>query len=214
MKTYPLVFAAALASTVALAQVQVQTGDKAVNVGAGGDINVKKGGKSVKVKTTGTTTTVEGTTASGETKTLDVQTGAGTTTVKSGDKAVQVNTGGGATTVTDSKGNTITVDDTGTGPVPTLADGVWTVTGQGRSGTHACGANEEVRISGQGHHLTLTGPCKKVQVSGQSNNVTTDTAEVIQVSGMSNQVSWKAGAGGKKPKVSLSGMGNSAPQLK
>ncbi|MCC6333742.1 MAG: DUF3060 domain-containing protein [Myxococcales bacterium] len=196
MKTHHFVFAAALASTVALAQVQVQTGDKTVNVGAGGDLNVKKGGKSVKVKTTGTTTTVEGTTASGETKTLDVQ------------------TGGGATTVTDSQGSTVTVDDTGTGPVPTLANGVWTVTGQGRSGTHACGANEEVRISGQGHQLTLTGPCKKVQVSGQSNNVTTDTAEVIQVSGMSNQVSWKAGPGGKKPKVSLSGMGNSAPQLK
>ncbi|MEW5740881.1 MAG: DUF3060 domain-containing protein [Myxococcota bacterium] len=211
MKSHFLVVAA-VASSVAFAQVQVKSGDKTVEVGAGGDLTVKKGGKNVKVKTTGATTTVEGTTAAGETKTVDVQTGAGATTVKSGDQTVQVNAAG--TTVTDGKGNTITVENTGTGPAPTLADGVWTVTGQGRSGTHVCGANEEVRISGQGHTLTLTGPCKSVLVSGQSNNIATDTAETILVSGMSNQVSWKSGPGGKKPKISVSGMGNSAPQLK
>lgn len=203
---------AAVASSIAFAQVQVKSGDKTVEVGAGGDLTVKKGGKAVKVKTTGATTTVEGTTAAGETKAVEVQTGAGATTVKSGDQTVQVNAAGA--TATDGTDSTLAVENTGLGPPPTLVDGVWTVTGQGRSGTHVCGPDEEVRISGQGHTLTLTGPCKKVQVSGQSNNVSTDTAESIVVSGMSNQVSWKSGPGGKKPKISVSGMGNSAPQLK
>jgi hypothetical protein len=103
----------------------------------------------------------------------------------------------------------------GAGPVPAAAtDGKWQVDGMGRTETHACAPNEDVQINGQGHVITLTGPCRTVQVSGTSNQVKTDVAEKIQANGMSNSVSWKAGPGGKKPKIQLSGMGNTAPQLK
>jgi hypothetical protein len=215
MKTNRMVLVVALGSSVAFAQIQLKSGNKTISVGSGGDVTVQKGTKSVKVKASDSSVTVEGTTATGETKTVDVQTGPGTATIRSGDKTVQVNTPGMMGTVaTDSEGGAVTVDDTGIGPAPTLVDGVWTVTGQGRSGTHACGPNEEVRISGQGHQLTLTGPCRSVVVSGQSNVVATDVAGSIVVSGVSNQVSWKAGLSGKKPKISLSGLGNSAPQMK
>lgn len=195
MKTSRLMLLAALASSVAFAQVQVKSGDRTVKVGAGGGVEVQKGSKNVKVKTGGTSVQVEGTTEEGETK------------------AVEVNTGGGATTVTGSSGKTVTIEGAG-GPAPATAEGVWTVVGQGRTDAHVCAVNEDVDISGQGHALTLTGPCRSIRVSGQGNELTTDVAGNIQVSGMNNKVSWKAALKGKKPSIKLSGMGNAAPQLK
>lgn len=194
MTTMRAVMLSTLVAGVALAQVQVNSGGKSVTVTPDG-VEAQKGAKNVKVKTGGTAVQVEGTDEAGAAKQVEVKTGGGTTTVKSGD------------------GKAVVVD--GAGPVPAAAtDGKWQVDGQGRSETHACAANEDVMINGQGHAITLTGPCRSVTVSGQGNAVKVDVAERIQVSGMSNSASWKAGAGGKKPKISLSGMGNTAPQMK
>lgn len=219
MKTSRLMMLAALASSVAFAQVQVKSGDKTVKVGAGGGVEVQKGSKAVKVKTGATAVEVEGADDADEgdddaaPKQVEVNTGGGAVNVKSGGKAVQVNTGGGSTTITGSSGKTVTIEGAG-GPAPATAEGVWTVVGQGRTDAHVCAVNEDVDISGQGHALTLTGPCRSIRVSGQGNELTTDVAGSIQVSGMNNKVSWRAALKGKKPSIKLSGMGNAAPQLK
>jgi hypothetical protein len=92
--------------------------------------------------------------------------------------------------------------------------GEWLVDGQGRTETHACAKDEDVRVEGQGHTVTLTGPCRSVRVEGQANTVTTDVAAVIIAEGQGNKVSWKKAAIGKKPKISLSGQNNAAPQVK
>lgn len=222
MMTWRMIILAALSSAVALAQVQVNSGGKTVKVGAGGGVEVQKGGKNVKVNAAGTNVKVEGSDdgdgeddddADEAPKQVDVNTGGGAVNVKSGSKGVQVKTGGGATTISGSNGKSVTIEGA-QGPAPTTTDGKWVVTGQGRTEAHVCAANEDVEISGQGHVLTLTGPCRNVMVSGQGIEVTTDVAGSIVVSGMSNKVLWKAALTGKKPKLQVSGMGNSAAQLK
>lgn len=218
MKTWRLIIVAALTSTVAFAQVNVQAGGKTVKVGAGGGLEVQKGGKAVKVNAGGTKVKVEGTDEDAdddadEAKDVNVNAGGSGVDVKSGGKSVNVKTGGGATTISGSNGKSVTIEGA-QGPAPTTADGKWVVTGQGRTESHVCAANEDVEISGQGHALTLSGPCRTIQVSGQGIEVTTDVAGSIKVSGMSNKVLWKAALTGKKPKVSVSGMENSAAQLK
>lgn len=218
MKTWRLIIVAALTSTVAFAQVNVQAGGKTVKVGAGGGLEVQKGGKAVKVNAGGTKVKVEGTDEDAdddadEAKEVNVNAGGSGVDVKSGGKSVNVKTGGGATTISGSNGKSVTIEGA-QGPAPTTADGKWVVTGQGRTESHVCAANEDVEISGQGHALTLSGPCRTIQVSGQGIEVTTDVAGSIKVSGMSNKVLWKAALTGKKPKVSVSGMENSAAQLK
>ncbi|MEW6435470.1 MAG: DUF3060 domain-containing protein [Myxococcota bacterium] len=196
MMTWRMMILAALSSAVALAQVQVNSG-----------------GKSVKVNAAGTNVQVEGSDDDDEApEQVDVTTGGGAVNVKSGNKGVEVKTGGGATTVTGSNGKSVTIQGA-QGPAPTAADGKWVVTGQGRTEAHVCAANEDVDISGQGHVLTLTGPCRTVTVSGQGIEVTTDVAGSIVVSGVGNKVLWKAALTGKKPKLRVSGIGNSAAQL-
>lgn len=222
MKTWRWIIVAALTSTVAFAQVQVQAGGKTVKVGAGGGVEVQKGGKNVKVNAGGTNVKVEGTADDAddadddddddEAKDVNVNAGGTAVDVKSGTRNVQVKTGGGATTITGSNGKSVTIGGA-QGPAPTTADGKWVVTGQGRTEAHACAANEDVEVSGQGHVLTLSGPCRTIQVSGQGIEVTTDVAGSIKVSGLGNKVLWKAALTGKKPKVSVSGMDNSAAQL-
>lgn len=218
MKTWRLIIVAALTSTVAFAQVNVQAGGKTVKVGAGGGVEVQKGGKTVKVNAGGTKVKVEGTDEDAdddadadEAKEVNVNAGGTAVDVKKGDKNVQVKTGGGTTTVTGSNGKSVTIQQ---GAPTGAVDGKWVVDGQGRTESHVCAANEDVEISGQGHVLTLSGPCRTIQVSGQGIEVTTDVAGSIKVSGMSNKVLWKAALTGKKPKVSVSGMENSAAQLK
>lgn len=142
-------------------------------------------------------------------------------TVKVGAGGVDVQNANG--TKVKVNGNTVKVeadDDEKTvevdqqGVVPTAKDGAWVVEGQGRTETHACAANEDVRVEGQGHTITLTGPCRNITVDGQGSVVTTDVAAKIEANGMNNQVKWKKAASGKKPVISLSGMNNGAPQVK
>lgn len=215
MKTWRLILIAAVASTVAFAQVNVQAGGKTVKVGAGGGVEVQKNGKTVKVNAGGTKVKVDGADeeadddADDDAEAADVNVNAGGTAVdvKSGSKNVKVKTGGGTVTVTGSNGKTVSVQ-------PGAADGKWFVDGQGRTESHTCAANEDVEVTGQGHVLTLNGPCRSIVVSGQGSVVTTDVAGSINVSGMGNKVRWKAALTGKKPKVSSSGMDNSISQQK
>ncbi|MBM4777442.1 MAG: DUF3060 domain-containing protein [Archangiaceae bacterium] len=142
-----------------------------------------------------------------------VKVGAGGVEVQNATGKVKVNTGGTSVKVESDDEKTVEVDDDGVAPTA-AKDGTWLVEGQGRTETHACAANEDVRIEGQGHTITLTGPCRTITVNGQGSVVTTDVAAKIEANGMNNQVKWKKAATGKKPVISLSGMNNGAPQVK
>lgn len=186
MKTTWVLLLTAVSMT-SLAQVQVQKGDKKVDVGPDGAVRVQKGSKTVNVGPDGA-----------------VQ-------VQKGDTTVQVDPSGVTTTTSDDA----TVTTGARAATATSQDGVWEVAGQGRADTHACAANEDVKVSGQGHDITLSGPCRRVAVSGQGNTVTADEVASIAISGVSNTVHWKtAPKGKKKPAIKLSGLKNSAPQLK
>lgn len=141
-----------------------------------------------------------------------VKVGAGGVEVQNATGKVKVNAGG-TTVKVESDEKTVEVDEDGVVPT-TTKDGAWLVEGQGRTETHACAANEDVRVEGQGHTITLTGPCRNITVDGQGSVVTTDVAAKIEANGMNNQVKWKKAATGKKPVISLSGMNNGAPQVK
>lgn len=142
-----------------------------------------------------------------------VKVGAGGVDVQNANGKVKVNTTGTTVKVeSDDDEKTVEVDQAGV--VPTTKDGTWLVEGQGRTETHACVANEDVRVEGQGHTITLTGPCRNITVDGQGSVVTTDVAAKIEANGMNNEVKWKKAATGKKPVISLSGMNNGAPQVK
>lgn len=156
-------------------------------------------------------------------KTVKLGTGSGVD-VQSGNKQVKVKTGAAGDDVevsakNDGSSGTVkvapgTVAVENAGPSPVAADGKWVVQGQGREEAHVCAANEDIEVNGQGHTLTFTGPCRTIRVNGQGNTVTTDAAANIVANGMNNTVSWKNGTDGKKPKISVSGIGNAVPQLK
>lgn len=191
---FRLVLLSSCLASIAFAQVTV-TGKngKTVKIGTGaGSVDVQSGNKQVKVKTGSTAVKVD---ASDDADDAEVS-------AKSGDSSATVKVAPGSVAVENA------------GPASVAADGKWIVQGQGRSESHVCAANEDVEVNGQGHTLTFTGPCRTIQVNGQGNTVSTDSAANIVASGMNNSVSWKNGAGGKKPKISLSGMGNAAPQVK
>lgn len=183
---FRLVFLSSCLASVAFAQIVVKGKDgKTVKVGTGaGGVEVQSGTKQVKVKTGGSSVQVEG--SNGETTAVDVQ----------GGDPDALKAGGTGAAVTGTK------------------DGKWVLDGQGRTESHACGANEDVEINGQGHTITLTGSCRSVQVNGQGNTVAIDTAAAIEANGMNNNVSWKHAASGKKPKIALNGLGNSIAQAK
>lgn len=191
---FRLVILSSCLASVAFGQIVVKGKDgKTVKVGTGaGGVEVQSGNKQVNVKTGGSTVQVEGA-SGGEGGAVNVQ-GAGS--------GANVKVAPGAVAVENA------------GPAPTTKDGKWAVQGQGRTETHACAPNEDVEINGQGHTITLTGPCRSVAVNGQGNTVATDVAAAIAANGMSNTVTWKQAATGKKPKVSIGGMGNSVTQAK
>lgn len=144
-----------------------------------------------------------------------VKVGAGTVQVKKGSKTVNVNTGAAGVQVEAANaGGDATVVLPSDNAAAGASGGVFQVTGQGRTETHACAPNEDVEVTGQSNVLTFTGPCRTVRVTGQSNTVTLEQVADLQVSGMSNTATWKQGPDGKKPKVSVGGMGNSATAAK
>lgn len=93
-------------------------------------------------------------------------------------------------------------------------DDGFSVDGQNLTQAHVCRADEDVEISGQGNNVTLTGPCRKVSLTGQGHVVTVDVVGTIEVSGMGNSVTWKTALKGKKPALSVTGVKNAVKQAK
>ncbi len=88
------------------------------------------------------------------------------------------------------------------------------ISGSGSQETHRCSPKSEVDISGNDLEVTLTGECGSVSVNGSNNKVKVETVSAIEVTGANNSVTWKKAVGGKKPKVSRNGAGNTVAQAK
>lgn len=88
------------------------------------------------------------------------------------------------------------------------------ITGNSRRLTLVCKPNAEVMISGNANKIALTGPCAKVNISGNSQVITIESAGEIAVTGNSNRVAWRTGLEGKKPKITQLGNANKVSQRK
>lgn len=137
-------------------------------------------------------------------------------TVKTNRGAVTVKRAGGAVQVKTNKGTDVRVETDGKQEEVTgvelsgIRSDAWMVDGQDKRLTHACARDEDVNVTGQDNDITLTGPCRHVQVSGQDNRVTTEQATSINASGMKNTVTWRRGPSREqKPRISTSGFDNS-----
>jgi hypothetical protein len=87
----------------------------------------------------------------------------------------------------------------------------FSVSGLNKTAAHTCTDGEKVSIDGIGHTVTLTGPCRVIEVSGQRNVVTTDLVESVGITGQQNSVTWKSALDPKKKvKASVTGLGNKA----
>ena len=83
--------------------------------------------------------------------------------------------------------------------------------------TIACDPKVGIVINGGENKLTLTGECAKIIVNGGENVVAIETATEIVVAGGNNKVTYQRGVGGKTPKTSNTGKGNTigkAPEAK
>lgn len=94
------------------------------------------------------------------------------------------------------------------------ADDKLEVSGMGGNATHHCTPKTEVEINGSDNTVTLTGDCKSITVSGANNKVKAEGVATIDVSGSGNEVTWKRAVGGKKPKVSRTGVNNKVAQAR
>lgn len=145
----------------------------------------------------------------------DVSVQIGPTGVRVKTKKTEVRTDSGSVEVDGARGRVkaanVVVDTAG----GTTSDGdALEIDGAGRSHDGDCGGRD-VRISGTGNKVKLTGECGHVTVEGTRNTVAVDTVAAISVSGVSNAVTWKRAAGGeKKPRVSTDGLKNVVAQGK
>ena len=88
------------------------------------------------------------------------------------------------------------------------------VSGMGGNATHHCTPKTEVEVTGSDNQVSLTGDCKSINVSGATNKVKAEGVATITVSGSDNEVTWKRAVGGKKPKVSRTGVNNKVTQAR
>ncbi len=77
----------------------------------------------------------------------------------------------------------------------------------GQAGNVEC-QKRHVSITGDGSQLVLQGECPFVEVSGDDNQVTIESAGKISVAGDGNMVTWQKGINKAKPKISDSGANN------
>lgn len=192
---------AVLLPSLSLAQnISVQTDKGGVDVQTGsGNVTVKKKGKKTKVSAGGATTEVE-TSGDGAASSVSVGTSGGTTDVKTGGGEKKTKKGGGG--------------GGGLGELEAMAclDAGFSVDGQDKKVSHVCPADEDVAVSGQGNQVALSGPCRKVCVSGHKNRVTVEQAGAIDASGDKNSVKWKSGLSGD-PKIMRSGFNNTVEKV-
>jgi Protein of unknown function (DUF3060) len=172
-----------LAAGASAQTVKVKTKDAKVQVGTTG-VDVDTGHKTqVKVDTSG----------------VRIQTG--------GDVAVEVREEEGSETreevkVQSSTDVEIDHDD----------DGTFEVSGMGIKVSHVCKANEDVAVEGQGHQIWLKGSCRTIKVEGMNNTVISEKVAFVKVEGTGNHVTFRSGLNGNKPKISNSGLNNTALQ--
>jgi hypothetical protein len=89
-----------------------------------------------------------------------------------------------------------------------------TISGASETHQHECQPNEDVFIDGASNTVTLTGPCRELQVDGANNKVTAEIIGSVSIEGANNLVTWKKALSGKKPKVTTDGAGNTVKQAK
>lgn len=89
------------------------------------------------------------------------------------------------------------------------------LSGTSESRTIPCNGREvEVVEDSTANTYTLTGECKKLTVDGVSNKVNVEKVGEISVTGTSNKVTYVEGLGGKKPKITKSGISTAVDSLK
>ena len=82
----------------------------------------------------------------------------------------------------------------------------------GVGGTHryVCKPGESVSVEGVSQRVSLSGPCKNLEIDGKSATVSVQQVESIVVNGASNVVRFGSNAAGAKPVINISGVGNSS----
>ncbi|MBL8953522.1 MAG: DUF3060 domain-containing protein [Myxococcaceae bacterium] len=125
--------------------------------------------------------------------------------LKDGDKVVRISLSEGLVLKNGDKQVTFS----GAGAVG-KSDGGHAFTGIAQTEEHECGPAEDIDVGGANNHVTLTGACGEVTVSGLGQVVTLDRATAITLSGKNNTVTWKRG----DPKLTKSGSGNQAVHVK
>ncbi len=89
------------------------------------------------------------------------------------------------------------------------------LSGTSESRTIPCNGREvEVLEDATANSYTLTGTCKKLTVDGVSNKVSVEKVGEISVKGTSNKVTYVEGLGGKKPKITRSGVSTAVDSVK
>lgn len=89
------------------------------------------------------------------------------------------------------------------------------LSGTSESRSLACEGREvEIEEEATAGKYTLTGECKKITVDGVSNEVTVEKVGEIVLKGTSNKVVYVEGIGGKKPKITNTGVSTSAESKK
>ncbi len=108
-------------------------------------------------------------------------------------------------------------------------DDTWVLSDAGAKATHDCGKQPKVVINASRDTITLTGKCARVRVNGGSiaitaesiadlsvngaeNAITVDELGKIAMTGAENKIVWKTALGGKRPRVSDLGSGNTVTQ--
>jgi hypothetical protein len=100
------------------------------------------------------------------------------------------------------------------GAVAVASDDAITIVDNGATITHECHDGTDVDVMGNENHVTLTGACGKVSVSGNENSVAVEAAAAIVALGNENTVVWEKGAGGKAPKITNLGTKNKISKKK
>jgi hypothetical protein len=89
---------------------------------------------------------------------------------------------------------------------------VVSIRGAGIKRTLTCDGREVV-ATGTGHRLTLLGRCQRVTLTGTGHVVRVERLGRASISGMNNTIEWEHALEGERPRVSITGVNNSAVRV-
>ena len=188
------ILASLLVSPAAIAQVGVSSdGSGGVTVDTGTGTKVKAGG----ARKSDVEVTSEG----------------AKTTVRNDGKAIESGNRKGSVTV-KSSGTQVDAEPDSAPPATSSAGSEFTLTDNGKLLEHTCLEGEHFGVMGNRNVITLHGPCKKLSVVGNQNNLTIDVVGAIDAMGNQNNIAWRAALKGRAPKVDAVGSANSISQQK